>query len=119
MSYQSQAGISDLANKAMDLWSKAKPVVDIGSNVLGDPYLPAVACEVGRLSKASAGVHPGPRCAAPVAPKGAGVGLRYVINPLRVYVWHRQYPWAIPLIGAAALVGIYYAGYSSGKKKRS
>jgi hypothetical protein len=95
------------------------PVAQISASVLADPYLPETACEIKRLSKAQAGLNPGPRCAGTVTSSTAGIGLRYAVGPLRAYIFHRQYPYVIPALAALGLVGIYYLGYQSGKKSRS
>lgn len=117
MSYLPQAGVTDIINKGLELFGKAGSVVDIGVNVLEDPYLPQLGCEVNRLAKAYAKQNPGPHCAAPATVTSGGIGIRNFITPVRIYTFHVQHPWAVPLIGAAVVAGIFYAGYVTGKRK--
>ena len=89
--------------------------------VLEDPYLPQASCEVMRLSRVSAGRAAGPRCAAPRLSRAQaqkGVGLRATVTPLRLMIFHKQYPWLAPLAGATILGGIFYLGYVTGKDRK-
>jgi len=115
MSYEAIEGWLDTATQYAQ---QLLPVAQISAKVLADPFLPETACEVTRLSKAQAGMNPGPSCARTVSSSSAGVGLRYVVSPLRVYVWHRQHPMVIPAAAIAGLALLFYAGYESGRSKR-
>jgi len=83
-----------------------------------DPYLKEAACEVFRLSSVDKYGRPGAAC--PRTPRGAagGIGLRHAVGPLRLFIWHKQYPWAIPLAGITILGMAYLAGIEDGRKRR-
>ena len=107
----------DVAQAASNIWNKAGPVLEAGVAVVNDPYLPQVACEVMRLQAIQAKRPPGPPCPSPKNPGNKGVGLQYVVKPLKAFVYLRQHPWILPA-GAAAAVGLIFAvGYAAGRRR--
>jgi hypothetical protein len=86
--------------------------------LVSDPYLSEVACQVVRLSKLEKGENPGPPCQRiPVvaATVGKGIGLRYVVKPLRVVVNAREQP-ILAAVAAATIIGSIFAlGYIAGR----
>jgi hypothetical protein len=102
-------------------WSKVGTALEAAGKVAGDPYLKQVACEVLRVSKVEAGQDPGPPCPL-TAPPGTvipgGVGLRHAVWPIKVYGFHKRYPYVIPLAAVGVLGLIFYAGYATGKRRR-
>lgn len=110
--------LDDLAKQGADLFKQAQPAIDIGTKILKDPYLPEMACELTRLSNLEAGKGPGPSCRRTVATPAQiaqGVGLRHAVGPLRLYIFHRQYPWVAPLAVAGLLGLTFWLGYEVGK----
>jgi hypothetical protein len=102
-------------------WGKVTSALTAAEGVAKDPYLQQVICEVLRVSKVEAGKDPGPPCLGP-APPGTvipgGVGLRHAVWPLKVYSFHKRYPFVIPLAAAGLLGLIFYAGYATGKRRK-
>ena len=85
--------------------------------IVRDPYLGEVACEVMRLHTLQASGQLGPPCAR-TDPRQrtstAGVGLRGIVGPLRLYQQHVQRPWLFPA-AAVGIVGLaYYLGTLNG-----
>lgn len=107
--------------KGLSFFNKHKTDVGVALSVAADPYLGEVICEVNRMSSMEATGRPGPKCPRTRATRAQiakGVGLRHAATPLRIYVWHREYPWAIPA-GLMALVGVFgYIGYRKGRESR-
>lgn len=88
--------------------------------IVADPYLPEVACQLIQMSRAEKGLPPGPRCARTrVTPyqKRKGVGLRHAVRPLRIAVWARRNP-PLAMGVAIGMVGlVYYLGFADGRRK--
>ncbi|MFQ5937468.1 MAG: hypothetical protein ACE5LB_13780 [Acidiferrobacterales bacterium] len=92
--------------------------IELGAKAVQDPHLPEFACEVKRLSNIDRGKPAGgpcPRVTATPAQIAQGIGMRHVTGPLRLYIYHRQYPWVFPLAVAALFGATYYMGYLTGK----
>lgn len=92
------------------------PVTDATTaalEIVRDPYLREAACEVMRLRTLQATGHLAVPCGR-TDPKfrtsTAGVGLKNVVGPLRLFQRHVQRPWMLPLGAAAALGLAYYLG---------
>lgn len=91
------------------------------AEVVSDPYLNEVACHVLRLAAIERGQKPGPRCQEiPVVPAtiGKGIGLRYVVRPLRVAVSAREHPLVAAGVVAAVVGGIFFLGFATGRGTR-
>jgi len=90
--------------------------------VVSDPYLTEVSCHVLRLAAIERGEKPPGRCQQiPVVPGtiGKGIGLRYVVRPLRAAVAAREHPY-LAAAGAVAVVGaIFFLGYATGRPRRA
>jgi len=92
------------------------PVTDATVSALEiarDPYLREAACEVMRLRTLQATGRMGgpcPRTDPQYKTSTAGVGLRAVVGPLRLFQKHVQRPWLLPA-AAVGIVGLaYYLG---------
>lgn len=94
--------------------SKATPYVDAVKDVVTDPALPEVAGLIRELRaitiRESRGRPSGPE---------PGIGLRYAVPPLGLYVQYRQHPWIARLALAGLVYGIYRVGYSRGRRRRT
>lgn len=91
-------------------------------DILGDPYLPEVSCHLLRVNRMERGLNPGAPCErtrATPAQIQRGVGMRFLVGPLRFMTWARQNPALAVGIVAGSIGMIYYLGYSQGKRKRS
>lgn len=89
--------------------------------VVADPYLSEVSCHVLRLAAIERGEAPGPRCQEiPVVSStiGKGIGLRYVVRPLRVAVSAREHPLLAAGVVAAVVGGIFFLGFAAGRGTR-
>jgi hypothetical protein len=89
--------------------------------VVSDPYLTEVSCHVLRLAAIERGERPPARCQEiPVVPAtiGKGIGLRYVVRPLRVAVAAREHPYYAAGVVTAVVGGIFLLGYAVGKGAR-
>jgi hypothetical protein len=87
----------------------APDVIAAVKGLAQDPYLAETACQLRRLKNLNARLPPGPACGRTVLKSPAdlqkGLGLRYVVTPLRAAVFAKQNPWTIP-VALAAVLGI-------------
>lgn len=87
--------------------------------IVSDPYLKEAACEVMRLSNTVSTGSPGgncPRTDPRYRGSRTGVGLENLVGPLRLYTYHRQNPWVIPLAAGVGAMLIFYLGMEYAKK---
>lgn len=88
--------------------------------IVRDPYLTEVTCQVLRLAALEDGTNPGPPCRQiPVVTgtRGMGVGLRYVVKPLRVVVAAREHPIIAAGTVLAVVSGIFLLGAALGGRR--
>lgn len=104
----------------MGTWDTALSAIGAAQKVAEDPHLPEVICHVNRLSNIQKGQPAGPNC--PGFPTyyqpTKGVGLRYVVGPLRTLVKAREHPAAAVAIVGGSIGLIFLAGYVIGKRRR-
>ena len=93
-------------------------VLSVGKSLTGDPYLGEFACEMKRLSNLESGKPAGQPCRRTIRTAQKGVGLRYVVGPVRLLVYQKQHPWFVPLVGAATVGLIFMLGYTAGKGRK-
>lgn len=90
-------------------------------SITTDPHLQELACQVLRLQGIEQGtpVEKLPQCKQiPISYKrGTGIGLRYVVGPLRYLVAARENPALAAVVIAAGVGGLIAIGYSLGKGK--
>lgn len=80
-------------------------VATAAAAVATDPCLPDVATQLLRLRDLQAGkAVAGLGALGATATSSKGIGLCYIVKPLRAVVWARQNPW-IAAVGAVAIVG--------------
>ncbi len=94
--------------------------MDIGTAVLRiaqDPHLKEVVCQVLRLNALERGVKAPPPCAQipETASPGKGIGLRYAVKPLRMFVTTREKPYLIPLVVGGTALGVLLLGFFLGR----
>jgi hypothetical protein len=104
-------------------WGKVASALEVGKNVLDDPYLPQFTCEVLRLAKVERGQAPGAPCRTTVGLSTAavkrGIGLRFAVTPLKIWIYQRQHPWLLPTVVAGVLGLTFLVGYKAGKRRKA
>lgn len=97
--------------------SDVKNALVTGKALLEDPALPEVTRLVLRLRAISGGgaqpIKPGQTAAA-----GRGIGLRYVVTPLKLVVAARENPMVGVAILGTILAVPFFAGYLVGRSSR-
>jgi hypothetical protein len=95
-------------------------VLSAAKQIVADPYLPEVACQVMRLSQVVKGKKAADCARTPAAFKTStkGIGLKYAVAPLRLYVYHRQHPYIVPALIGAAFLLTFAIGYKTGRRKK-
>ena len=95
--------------------------IRMGTKVMNDPHLSEFACEANRFDNVDKGKPAGgtcPRVTSTSARRAQGIGLSHMVGPLRLYTWHKQNTWALPL-AIAGIFGLTFAiGFKTGKRKR-
>ncbi len=111
------SGTDGLIGRGLELLETAGPALEAAIQLLEDPYLPEVTCNVLRLSKVEQGKPVGAPC--PVGPRGQrkGIGLRYAIKPLRAAVWVRINPLLATALGLSVVGSLIGIGVIIGKAK--
>ena len=111
------SGTDGLIGRGLELLETAGPALEAAIQLLEDPYLPEVTCNVLRLSKVEQGKPVGAPC--PVGPRGQrkGIGLRYAIKPLRAAVWVRLNPLLATALGISVVGSLIGIGVIIGKAK--
>lgn len=92
-----------------------------GQRIVNDPYLPEVVCELNRISRLEEGLSAGASCRrtrATPAQIRAGAGLRHLPGPLRLFAFHQQNPWVLPVAIGTLLAGLAVGGYYVGSRRR-
>ena len=89
--------------------------------IADDPHLPEVVCNVLRLSDIEEGKTPGPPCYRIPSNRnpGQGIGLRYLVGPVRLAVKVREKPVTAAIIAVTGVALIFALGYGAGRRKRS
>ena len=106
MSYQSALGATGI-----------RSVLKSASEIINDPHLAEVTCQVQSLSSMEKGGRP-LKC--PRAPKNlkGGIGLDVAVGPLRALVFYRKNPWVVRAAVMAVLGVTFYAGYATAKSRK-
>ncbi len=107
LSYQATGGLQT-----------AVDIAKIGLDVVKDPYLPELTCQVLRLAALERGQNPGPPCVRTKAAGTGGIGLRYALVPVRLAVKVREQPIVTPLVVGGVVAGIFALGYLTGRGGR-
>jgi len=81
------------------------------AKVVEDPYLPKVTSLVLRLNEIEKS------SGAPGAPT-RGIGLKYAVTPLELFVKYRERPWLTYAIATGVLGTVFLAGFLVGKPKK-
>ncbi len=94
--------------------------MDIGTAVLKiaqDPHLKEVVCHVLRLNALERGVKLPATCTKipEAAGPGKGIGLRYAVGPLRMFVATREKPYLLPLVVGGTALGVFLLGFFAGR----
>jgi len=110
------ASLDSIVRQGSRLLSGVSPTFKAASQVMTDPAFPELTCHILRLSNIEHGKPAGVCKKGPRRP--GGVGLRYVILPVKLLIFHRKYPWALPAMAAALIGGTYLLGFSNGRRRK-
>lgn len=105
--YQGLSGIADVGQAA--------------GAIIDDPCLPEAVRLVLRLKTLEAARKPPPRPGgpprpgAPPAPPAKGIGLCHAVPGLKLFVAYREKPWTAAAIALAAIGGVFFLGYATGR----
>ena len=86
-------------------------------NVTGDPHLPEIICHAVRLGKMEKHEDPGLKCdKIPFGTlPGKGIGLRYLVFPVRLADKMREKPYIAIATTAGLIFSIFALGFIAGK----
>lgn len=97
--------------------SGIRGILQSASEIINDPYLPEITCQIQSLSSMQKGGK-ALRCAR--QPKGlkGGIGMEVAIKPLRAFVFYTKNPWVVRAVVMAVLGVTFYAGYATAKSRK-
>lgn len=107
-----------MINRVVGIVSKAQPYLDVAESIVDDPALPDFMSRIRTIRSLN---NPGTP-ATPPAPAADGslppvvpVGLTKFMPAVDGYIWARQHPWIVPLVGVGVIGVLGGAGFLLGR----